>query len=197
MKLTLVALAAVGASAHHRHQKNWKVDVANILYKPLFGVSVKDNCPEEIENTNCGVFWRKFIQATNKAGIEAMYGETGIVSDDCFGDWIDEEYTPIHDVIHKFHLDMHSVEKEEWENAGKVFLDIWYKNTEICKFMKTGNDIRHWCLDNEAQCFRQEGMIERTMWNIFPIMNNVWDALTLIGGNDVCYTDDQLVEEYA
>ena len=196
MKLTLVALAAIGASAH-KCQKNWKVSVADIVYKPLFGESVKDMCPEKVENTENGVFWRKFIQATNKVGIEALYGETGIVSDDCFGDWIDEAWTPIHDVFHNFKKDMHSIEKEEWEHAGKTFLDIWYKNTEICQFMKAGDDIRHWCLENEGQCFRLDGVIERLAWNVFPILSNIWDGLSIVRSNDICFTDDQLIEEYA
>ena len=57
MKFTFAALAAVGVSAH-KSEKNWKVYVADVVYNPLFGGTVKDTCWEKPEKLKDGKFIR-------------------------------------------------------------------------------------------------------------------------------------------
>lgn len=95
------------------------------------------------------------------------------------------------------HNDMSSPTYEEWETAGKAMLDIHFKNMEVCQWNKIGDDIKHWCLGNEGTCFRLEGVFERLYDNMFPLMYNAYETWGLIKTNDICYTDDQLIEEHA
>jgi len=104
MKFTFAALAAIGVSGH-KCEKNWKAMAADIVYKPLFGGHIKDTCedyPGPIEN---GIYIRKFLRATHVTGQEALYGEKGIVHDDCYGEWIEPAWAPIHNAFHKMHVD--------------------------------------------------------------------------------------------
>jgi len=71
MKLTYAALAAVGVSAcpfdiYHHSEHNMKAMAVDVVYKPLFGSHIKDNCEEKPEKMVNGVFYRKWMQAVNK-----------------------------------------------------------------------------------------------------------------------------------
>lgn len=93
------------------------------------------------------------------------------ISDDCFGDWIDDMWAPIHSLGHKMHEDPWTVEKKEVAAAGKAWLDIAYKNAEVCQFKKIGDDMTQWCLNNEAECFRWEGVFQRVAMNFWEILD--------------------------
>merc|ERR1719265_2051345 len=127
MKFTYAALAAVGVSAHN-HEHNWKAIAADIVYKPLFGGHIKDMCTETPEKLKLGIFIRKLLRATHVSGTEALYGESGFISDECFGDWIEPMWAPIHDAFHKMHEDFMSPTYDEWALAGKAWLDIAFRN---------------------------------------------------------------------
>jgi len=113
MKLTFAALAAVGVSAH-KCEKNWKVYAADIVYKPLFGGSIKDTCTEEPEKMENGKYIRKLLRATHVSGVEALYGESGFIDDDCFGEWMEPMWKPIHNAFHKMKYDFHSTTYDDW-----------------------------------------------------------------------------------
>lgn len=56
-----------------------------------------------------GKFWRTLIREFHVSGVEALYGESGFISDRCFGDWVDEETKPIYDLHDAFHYDFSTV----------------------------------------------------------------------------------------
>merc|ERR1712083_279791 len=103
MKLTAFALAALGVEGcifsdmakHIDH--NAKVTAIDMLYRPIVGGSVKDMCPTEPKRYSGGVYFRKVMQAMHKSGLKGMYHtDKDLVTDDCFGDWIDTAWAPIH-----------------------------------------------------------------------------------------------------
>jgi len=92
MKTTIAALALASTSAHmckdHKCVINWKVHAIDALYKPLTGAHIQDMCEEKPEQMVMGLFWRKFFRETHVTGVEALYGETGFINDECFGEWM-------------------------------------------------------------------------------------------------------------
>jgi len=137
----------------------------------LFSQSVKANCAEEPETIKDGVYLRKLLGAMHNAGVKAMYGAAyDPISEDCFGDWIDPMWAPIHDAFHKMHDDLFSPTYEDWARAGKAWLDISYKNMDECQFKKIGDDWKHWCLENPGTCFRWDDGPGRVAGQFFPII---------------------------
>lgn len=117
--------------------------------------------------------------------------------EECWGDWIGEKWGPIKNVHHKMHEDMWSVTKEEHLEAFNAWLDIAYKNGEVCQYKKIHDDVQHWCVEHEGACWRAEGIFGRFSENFFPIIGNMYEQWTILKNNDLCYSDDQLIEEYS
>jgi len=72
-----------------------------------------------------------------------------------------------------------------------------WKNGDACQFMKIGDDIKHWCLSDEATCFKLHGWFERITENIFPMIENYINMFHLAKANDICSSDEELISEYA
>jgi hypothetical protein len=92
---------------------------------------------------------------------------------------------------------MYNVSYAEWAGAGSALLDMAFRNSDACQFKKIGDDIKHWCLSEEGTCFKMDGMWERVIENFFPMLTNAWDLLGALRSNDICYSDEQLITEYA
>lgn len=82
-------------------------------------------------------------------------------------------------------------------DAGTTFLDLWYANMAECKMEKIGDDIKHWCLNDEDTCFRLGGVLERVWDNFFPMLHNLVDIVEIAKTNDICYDDEALIGEWA
>jgi len=201
MKFATAALIGAASACHceipHHCQKNWKIPVVDLLYKPLTGSHIQDTCEVKPYPMRTGLWMRKLMRETHVTGVEALYGQQDIVDDECFGEWMVSAWDPIDLVKEKMKDDFHSVSYDEWQNAGQSMLDMMWKNSDACHFEKIGDDIKHWCLGDESTCFKMAGVWERVIENIFPLMWNAWEFLSLLKTNDICYTDDQLIEEYA
>lgn len=197
MKSAFIA-ATVAAHCHDHHcQKNWKVYALDALYKPLTGGHIQDMCEVKPQPMHNGVFWRKVLRETHVTGVEALYGEQGIIEDECFGDWMDTAWDPVHQVITKVRDDFFTVSYDEWQNSGQALLDMGFKLEDTCHFEKIGDDIKTWCLGNEATCFNLAGVFDRVFENIFPMIENYVDAFHLLTKNDICSTDEELIQQYA
>merc|ERR1711924_5025 len=46
-------------------------------------------------------------------------------------------------------------------------------------------------------CFKLDGVFERVIFNIFTMIENYVDAFKLLKANDICATDEELIQEYA
>lgn len=58
------------------------------------------------------------MRESHVTGVEALYGQQGIVDDECFGEWMEPAWAPVHTAIVKMKDDFHSVTYDEWQNAG-------------------------------------------------------------------------------
>jgi len=104
MKFATAAL--VGAASAHSHcsnphhcVKNWKVYAIDALYHPITGSHIQEMCEEKPEPMQNGLFWRRFLRETHVTGVEALYGESNFIDDQCFGDWMDTAWDPVHELI--------------------------------------------------------------------------------------------------
>ena len=187
----------MGVSAH-QHEHNWKVAMVNKVYKPLFGQSLKGECPDDLQTYSDGHFIRKLMGSMHVSSIMAAYNlEENPLPEECFGDWIDAMWAPIHNVGHKWHTDPWSVEKKEWEEAGQAWLDMTYKNADYCKFQKIGDNMVDWCLGEEAMCFRWDGVFKRVFANAWELINADMDMFHILKHGDPCMSDDDLILEYS
>jgi len=126
-----------------------------------------------------------------------LYGESDFISERCFGDWVDEETKPIYDLHDAFKYDFSTVTYQQMADAGETFLDLWYENMAECKMEKIGDDIKHWCLDEEDTCFRMGGVWTRVWDDFFPLIHNIVDMFEVVKTNDICYNDEELIGEWA
>jgi len=203
MKFT--ALVAVAAAHSHNHtctskhhcSKNWKVYAIDALYRPLTGAnSITDMCAEKRDYMETGLFWRQMIRDIHVAGVEALYQETDIVSDQCFGTWMIDAWHPVKDLYHALKDDFDTVERSMWVDAGSALLDIMYKNKDECAFPKIGDDIRHWAFANQEVAWKHKGWFNRVVENIIPLAWNTLDFWKTLKANDICATDQELINNY-
>jgi hypothetical protein len=200
MKLSFAALAAVGVSACHwsdKHEHNMKVAVTDLIYKPLFGESVKKTCDVEPKTYKDGLFMWKLMGSAHKSSLVAAFSDLEETPDrdECFGDWIHDAWSPIHTVGKKMKEDFWSVTYGDYESAGNAILDIHFKNADACQFQKTGDSMVNWCLNNKGACWGHEGWFHNVAMNIYPIAQNAMDFFWAMKENDLCYSDDELIEK--
>jgi len=72
-----------------------------------------------------------------------------------------------------------------------------YRNEDGCHFEHIGDDIKTWCLGDEATCFNMAGGMTRMVENFLPLIFNWADVFHTLKANDICSTDEELISEYA
>lgn len=115
--LALLGSAEAYIKCNHRHHctKNLKAITIDLLYKPITGAHIQDMCPAESqEYMETGKFWRAMLRATHVHGVEALYGETGFIDDECFGEWMEPAWKPVHDIAKKIKDDVYTTTYEDW-----------------------------------------------------------------------------------
>ena len=98
-KIEIVCLLGV-ASAHKRPSLENKVDHSqNMLgmFDQLFVQEENLSCPISTEKK---LRWEKYsikvASATYREGVRGLYQErSAVISDQCFGDWINDDYIPV------------------------------------------------------------------------------------------------------
>jgi hypothetical protein len=154
-------------------------------------------CTEEPEYMRTGVWFRQLIHDSHRKGVEALYGEVGILDDDCFGEWMVDAWTPVHNLWEAMKDDYEMIPMSQYQEAGQALLDMMFRNTESCRFKKIGDDIKHWCHNQPGTCFKMEGWFDRIVENVFPLAWNAYDWFTLLKADDICATDQELIDNYA
>lgn len=169
------------------------------MHKPLFGMLEKGaNCPaSDAPRMNHMQANRELWKALYQGSVKGLYQENNdVVSDECFGDWMDETWTIVHDLKKKAHEDsLWEIDMNEWKNAGARVINDLYKLNDVCKFEKVGDDMKHFCLENPGQCRYLEGLEDRLFDQMFEIMGVAFDFYKLFMKNDSCYTDKELMAE--
>jgi len=197
MKYGIAALAALGVSAHHTHQHNVKVAIVDLVYKPYFGESVIETCPAAPERYNDGEFLRIMMKEAHKSSIIHTYSDVSEenypVSEECFGDWMKDAWKPIHKVHHKVHDDFWTVSKEEWEAYGTAWIDMSYKNMEVCQIKKIGDDMISHCMAEEDACWNKLGKWKNALFNIIPMVTEIHETTQEFIAQPLCVSDDEII----
>lgn len=169
------------------------------MKKPLFGLLEKaDFCAKSDEpRFNHTQANRELMKALYTGSLKGLYQENhDVVSDECFGDWMDETWTILHGLHKKLHEDeLWEIDMNEWKNAGARVIDDIYKLNDVCKFEKVGDDWKHFCLENPGQCKYMEGLEDRLFDNMFELMGVAFDFYKLFMKDDSCYTDKEIMGE--
>jgi hypothetical protein len=184
--LVLAALGSVDACHHHEH-------------KPLFGLLEQGkNCPKsDAPKLNHVQADRLFLKNAYSGFIKGWYSEDAhVVSDECFGAWVEPPIAKLHDLKNKlFHDDFWSVGVDEVKDVGSDLIDVFYKTTEVCHFERIGDDAKAWCIENPGECIFKENMEGRLFDNMFDILGKVFDLYKLSNTKDDCYSDlEQMAE---
>lgn len=187
-----VALALLGsASACHWAEQH---------HKPLMGMlEPAAHCPKtDAPRLGHTQATRLLLKNMYTGLIKGWYQEDhDVVSDECFGEWMESTFHTVHDLKHRMHEDFWSVSLQEVKSTGALFLDTVYKNADVCQFERVGDDAKTWCIENPAQCIFLENLEERLFDNLFEILGSAFDLFKLSTKDDSCYTDmEQMAELY-
>jgi len=168
------------------------------MSKPLWGMLEQGkNCPEsDAPKLNHHQANRLFLKNIYSGFIKGWYAENEhVVSEDCFGNWIEPSFDTVYGLHKKVHDDFWSVGIDEVKDAGNLVIDTFYKNLEVCHFQRVQDDFKGWCLENPGECIFQENMEERIFDNIFDILGEAFDLYKLSNVDDTCYSDlEQMAE---
>lgn len=182
-----LAIAALGS-----------VNGCHMSHEPLFGLLKQGpHCPKsDAPKLNHVQANRLFLKNVYGGFIKGWYSENDhVVSDECFGHWIEPTFTNLHDLHKKAHEDFWSVSIDEVKGAGSMLIDTFYKNAEVCHFERVQDDFKGWCVANPGECIFGENMEERLFDNVFDILGSLFDLYKLSNVDDTCYSDLEQMSE--
>lgn len=185
-----IAVAALGtvSACPFEHMK----------HEPLFGLLEQGkNCPpSRAPKLNHMQANRLFLKNIYTGFIKGWYSENDkVVSEECFGNWIEPTIHTAWGLKKKAHEDFWSVSIDEVKSVGSDLIDAFYKNADACHFERVGDDAKHWCIENPGQCIFMENMEERIFDNVFDILGEVFDLYKLANTDDTCYSDLEQMSE--
>lgn len=158
------------------------------------------HCPENpdaivlSDNQALRILFQNMYQGFMKGMYQA---NKDVVSEECFGSWMDGAFDNIGNLATKVQDDFWSVSISEVKDVGSEFIDNIYKNIEVCQFEKVGDDMKGWCLENPGACIFMEGLENRLFDNMFDIAAEGLDLFKLMMVDDTCYSDmEQMAEVY-
>jgi len=129
--------------------------------------------------------------------LKGLYQENAdVVSQECFGDWMDDTWTTVWGLKKRAHEDsIFSIEMSEIKSAGAQIINDLYKLNDVCQFERVGDDMKHFCLENPGQCRYMEGLEDRLFDKMFELMGVAFDFYKVWMKDDSCYTDRELMNE--
>lgn len=178
---------------HHDHKEpTWKT--------PYDFLPIKGKVPDE--QVQCEFkdgdilpeieFWRTLIGGTYKSFVQGWYNsEEPIISDECAGDWMDPMIEFQKDFHHQIKHDPMSTTIEDAHTAANNFVDLHWKNRDLCQVSMVKDDFYNWCLDNEEVCLGKDGQFWTRMYqNGYSVFGKFYDlAGIFMFEKDECYTD--------
>jgi hypothetical protein len=189
-KLAILALLGVTSACNKRGM----INAVNSVLRPDRDEKCKFTPEQQL--TDLQVI-RMSAQSTVQSFVKGFYRTNeDVISDECFGDWIEPKVHEIFGVAKKLRYDTWSVSIKEAETAVLDVVDSHWKNREVCQFEKIGDDMKHWCLENEEICIFKKDIEGRILDNIIPIAGNLVSIYKLLVIDDTCYTDSEIVAEW-
>jgi len=141
---------------------------------------------------------RLIAQTSVKSWAQGFYQENGdVVSDECFGDWMNESAERLHTFARRFKDDPSTVTLDEMYAAAKDLVDLIWKNKDTCAIQKQKDDFKVWCTDNEEACLLGAGLEERIVENSLDIVGTIVDLVSILEKDDTCYTSKEQLAEYS
>ena len=138
--------------------------------------------------------WRHYglilASATYREGVRGLYQERSpVISDQCLGDWLIQDYLPIKPTFKKLHEDPWSISLNEAKTVVDTFITMFYKNAEVCQFERLTDDLKNWCLENPEECIFKADLEEHFWSNIVQIGGKAFDIYKTLVKDDSCYSD--------
>lgn len=165
---------------------------------PLMGMLKQGpNCPaSDAPKLNHMQAHRLLAKSLYSGFIKGWYAENEhVVSDDCFGHWMEPTFNTAWGLKKKAHEDFWSVGIDEVKDATYSIIDLYYKNAEVCHFKRVQDDFKGWCLENPGQCIFFENMEERIFDNMFDLLGEMFDLYKISTMDDTCYTDLEIMAQ--
>jgi len=143
------------------------------------------------------VFYRELIKGMINSSVKGLYHETALepISQDCFGNWIDDEVNTVVDEVKKIKDDIWSFTFKDASNVSNTLIHMHYQNMAACDFKRIEDDKKTWCLDNAEMCVGLSGMLGNLYDNAPALFSKATDLYDLISTDDICYSDSELISE--
>lgn len=128
--------------------------------------------------------------------LKGYYNENrDIISDQCFGAWMDPTYQKWKDLKTQWKDDWWTISIDQVKDLGNDVVDLIWKNQEECEFMRVGDDMKNWCLENPGVCGFKEGLEDRLFDNMFDIMGEGIEVFKVLMKKDTCYSNEEKMDE--
>ena len=137
----------------------------------LGGVSTQECEFEAIDNMGDIEFLRKVTQAGYRGYIRGTYLESeDIISDDCLGDWMPEQYNKLVNQAQMAMADPLAVSLEDYTNWAAEVATLLFKNKDTCALAQITDDWRQWCMEDQMRCFFGKGIEDRVINNAVALV---------------------------
>mmetsp|Transcript_7449 Transcript_7449/g.11634 ORF Transcript_7449/g.11634 Transcript_7449/m.11634 type:complete len:326 (-) Transcript_7449:103-1080(-) len=143
-------------------------------------------------------YTRLQMQGAMQASFRGMYhSRKEIVSDECFGEWMNDyvdDFTTAFDALQE---DPFSISITDAKKYGSRMLDAIYKNADACQLTRLNDESNKWCMDNLGICAGDDfDWFSNVMEYGVPLAGEAFDLFKLVfWENDACYTDKEYIDE--
>ena len=196
MKYAALALVgAVSANKRVRQAHDYAMSFSPI---PCPFMHEEPKCHfDESENMTTYEFAKKMHYTVINSFARGWYGDSrqNLISDQCFGSWMNNEYDDIHYVINEFKEGNFFLKRDDVLKAGDAVIDHLWKNGHECEFYRMAYDYYDWCYNNMEICYFKKGFMERMQDNTLNIIGTAFEMTNLWMKDDTCYNDTELLGE--
>ena len=143
-------------------------------------------------------YMRLQLQGIAKAVFRGHYHtRTDILSDECFGTWMNDYHKELKEAFHYAKNDPFAVTAEQFKEVGSKLVDIHFKLRDVCQIQRLYDDANYWCLDHMDICSGDDfDWFNNIMEYGIPLAGNAFDLFKLVfWEDDSCYTDLQYIDE--
>ena len=159
--------------------------------EPVCNFSESDILPPHL-------YVRKLLQGIAKAVFKGQYHTSqDILSDECFGDWMDPFHVEFIEAFRAAKNDPFAVTPEQFKKVASKVVDMHFKLRDVCQIQKLYDDYNYWCLDHMDICSGDNFDWMSNLMNYgIPIAEEAFDLFSItFWEDDSCYTDLQSVDE--
>lgn len=192
------ALALVGAvSANKRVRQAHDYAMSFSPFECPFSHEEPKCTFDEAENMTTYEFIKKAHYTAINAFARGWYGDSrkNLISDQCFGSWMNEDYDDIHYVINEFKKGNFFLKRDDVIKAGDGIIDHLWKNGEECELYRMAYDYYDWCYNNMEVCYFKKGFVERIQDNTLTFFGTTIQLVNLWAKDNSCYNDTELLGE--